>query len=70
MAMTITNAFSGTNVGEIVDGIYRINTPTNTVPGGFSFNQYLVLDDRPLLFHTDQESYFYWCARQWAACCR
>lgn len=22
------------------------------VPGGFSFNQYLIVDDEPLLFHT------------------
>ena len=48
----ITNAESGTNVNEIADGIYRINTPLSLVPGGFSFNQYLVVDDEPLLFHT------------------
>jgi flavorubredoxin len=48
----ITNAESGTNVHEIADGIYRINTPLSLVPGGFSFNQYLVLDEQPLLFHT------------------
>jgi flavorubredoxin len=56
--MTITNASSGTNVHEIADGIYRINTPTDTVPGGFSFNQYLVLDDQPLLFHTGPRKMF------------
>jgi flavorubredoxin len=48
----ITNSESGTNVAEIADGIYRINTPLSVVPGGFSFNQYLVVDDEPLLFHT------------------
>ncbi len=48
----ITNAGSGTNVHEIAEGIYRINTPLSAVPGGFSFNQYLVVDDEPLLFHT------------------
>jgi len=48
----ITNAETGTNVQEIADGIYRINTPLPLVPGGFSFNQYLVDDDEPLLFHT------------------
>jgi len=48
----ITNAETGTNVQEIADGIYRINTPLPLVPGGFSFNQYLVEDDEPLLFHT------------------
>jgi flavorubredoxin len=49
----ITNGNSGTNVSEIASGIYRINTPVS-IPGtpGFSFNQYLVVDDEPLLFHT------------------
>jgi flavorubredoxin len=56
--MTITNASYGTNVHEIADGIYRINTPTDTVPGGFSFNQYLILDDQPLLFHTGPRKMF------------
>ena len=51
--MTVTNRQSGTNVHEIADGVYRINTPV-TLPdgGGFSFNQYLIADDEPLLFHT------------------
>jgi hypothetical protein len=41
-------------VHEIADDIYRISTPLppSVVPGGFSFNQYLVVDDEPLLFHT------------------
>ncbi len=54
----ITNAESGTNVHEVADGIYRINTPLPAVPGGFSFNQYLVLDDEPLLFHTGWKRMF------------
>jgi flavorubredoxin len=41
-----------TRLDEIADGIYRISTPVPVVPGGFSFNQYLVADDEPLLFHT------------------
>lgn len=50
--MTVTNAQSGTNVHEIADAIYRINTPV-TIPGNaFSFNQYLLAGDEPLLFHT------------------
>jgi len=51
--MIVTNHESGTNVEEIADDIYRINTPM-TLPngGGFSFNQYLILDKAPLLFHT------------------
>ena len=48
----ITNSSSGTNVHEIADGIYRISTPFPGLPGGFSFSQYLVSDDEPLLFHT------------------
>lgn len=55
----ITNPQSGTNVQEIADGIYRINTPIE-LPGGlaFSFNQYLVVDDEPLLFHTGPRALF------------
>ncbi len=57
--MTVTNASSGTNVHEIADGIYRINTPV-ALPdgGGFSFNQYLIVDDEPLLFHTGPRRMF------------
>jgi flavorubredoxin len=57
--MVVTNAQSGTNVHEIADGIYRINTPV-ALPGGggFSFNQYLVDDDEPLLFHTGPRRLF------------
>ena len=50
--MAVTNTESGTNIFEIADGIYRINTPLSVVPGGFSFNQYLIVNDEPLLFHT------------------
>lgn len=54
----ITNVQSGTNVEEISSGIYRINTPFPEIPGGFSFNQYLVVDDEPLLFHTGMRRTF------------
>ena len=55
----ITNSASGTNVHEIASGIYRINTPIQ-IPGGpdFNFNQYLVADDDPLLFHTGPRRMF------------
>jgi len=55
----ITNAESGTNIHEIADGIYRINTPVAS-PGGesFNFNQYLVEDERPMLFHTGPRQLF------------
>ena len=57
--MTITNKQSGTNVHEVADGIYRINTPV-VFEGGiaFSFNQYLIAADEPLLFHTGPRKMF------------
>jgi len=54
----ITNRDSGTRIDEIADGIYRIFTPLPKIPGGFSFNQYLVEDDEPLLFHTGPRGLF------------
>jgi len=55
----ITNAASGTNVHEIAPAIYRINTPVQIAGGmGFNFNQYLVVDDEPLLFHTGPKQMF------------
>ncbi|MBX6421545.1 MAG: MBL fold metallo-hydrolase [Nevskia sp.] len=55
----VTNKQSGTNVHEVGDGIYRINTPVS-IPGGggFSFNQYLIVDDEPLIFHTGLRKMF------------
>jgi flavorubredoxin len=41
-----------TTVSEIGPRIFRIHTPISEIPGGFSFNQILVADDEPLLFHT------------------
>jgi len=57
--MTVTDTQSGTNVHEVADGIYRINTPVETPDGDeFSFNQYLIVDDEPLLFHTGPRKMF------------
>ena len=55
----ITNTQSGTNVAEIAAGIFRINTPV-AMPGeiGFNFNQYLIVDDAPMLFHTGMRQLF------------
>lgn len=55
----ITNPSHGTNVYEIADGIYRISTPVQ-IPNtpGFSFNQYLINDDEPMLFHTGPRRMF------------
>jgi len=57
--MIVTNSESGTNVHEIAEGIYRINTPVQ-IPGagGFSFNQYLIVDEDPLLFHAGLRGMF------------
>ena len=54
----ITNKEAGTNVHEIADGIYRISTPVTIPGGGFSFNQYLILYDEPLIFHTGLRKMF------------
>ncbi|MEQ8484430.1 MAG: hypothetical protein RIB46_08695 [Pseudomonadales bacterium] len=54
----ITNPASGTSVHEVADGIYRISTPITIPTGGFSFNQYLIVDDEPLLFHTGPRKMF------------
>lgn len=57
--MTVTNTQSGTNVHEVADGIYRINTPVVFEGfGGFTFNQYLIVDEEPLLFHTGPRKMF------------
>ncbi len=57
--MTVTNRQSGTNVHEVAEGIYRINTPV-VIPGGsgFSFNQFLIVDEESLLFHTGPRKLF------------
>lgn len=58
-AMTVTDTESGTNICEVVDSIYRINTPFVLPDGGeFSFNQYLLVADEPLLFHTGPRNIF------------
>lgn len=55
----ITNAQSGTNIQEVADGVYRINTPVSLPDAGqFNFNQYLIVDDAPMLFHTGQRRLF------------
>jgi flavorubredoxin len=54
----ITNSASGTRVDEVADGIYRISTPVTVLPGGFTFNQYLVHDEQPLLFHSGPRGLF------------
>ncbi len=52
--MPITHTETGTRVDEIAPSIYRISVPVppSAFPGGFTFNQFLILDEEPLLFHT------------------
>lgn len=53
--MPIVNDKAGTTIDEIVDGIFRISTPlppSDAMPAGFTFNQYLIVDENPLLYHT------------------
>jgi flavorubredoxin len=54
----MTDQHADTTVDEIADGIYRISTPVDAVPGGFTFNQFLIKDEQPLLFHTGLRALF------------
>ena len=49
-----------TRIDVIGESLYRISTAIapGEVPGGFTFNQYLLLDEAPLLFHTGLRSLF------------
>ena len=54
-----TDTQTATTVHEIAGGIYRLSTPVS-IPGAgaFSFNQYLIADDAPMLFHTGPRRLF------------
>ncbi|MBM3529166.1 MAG: MBL fold metallo-hydrolase [Alphaproteobacteria bacterium] len=49
-----------TKIDEIANGIYRLSTfvPDIAPPAGFTFNQFLVLGDEPLMFHTGLRKMF------------
>jgi flavorubredoxin len=49
-----------TKINEIANGIYRLSTyvPQIAPPAGFAFNQFLVLGDEPLMFHTGLRKMF------------
>ena len=50
-----------TRIDEIADRIYRISTPVPPNPGlpaGFTFNQFLIVDDEPVMFHTGMRKLF------------
>jgi len=48
------------SITEIAPDIHRISVamPPEFIPGGFSFNQYLLIEERPLLFHTGPRKLF------------
>jgi flavorubredoxin len=56
----MTTTTTTTRVDEIAAGIYRISTPfpPDATSEGFMFNQFLVVADEPLLFHTGMRSIF------------
>jgi len=56
----IVNTQSQTRIDKIAGGIHRISTPVppEVLPGGFTFNQYLVVDESPLLYHTGPRKMF------------
>ncbi|MDP9434950.1 MAG: MBL fold metallo-hydrolase [Actinomycetota bacterium] len=48
-----------TRTDEIADGVYRISTLVDDVPPrGFTFNQFLLDAEEPLLYHTGMRSLF------------
>jgi flavorubredoxin len=49
-----------TKIDEIADGVFRLSTfvPEIAPPAGFTFNQFLVLGDEPLMFHTGLRKMF------------
>jgi hypothetical protein len=48
-----------TTLDEIADGIYRISTFVPEIgPDGFTFNQFLLDAEEPLLYHTGMKALF------------
>lgn len=49
-----------TRIAEIADSIFRLSTfvPQIAPPAGFTFNQFVVLGEEPLLFHTGLRQMF------------
>jgi flavorubredoxin len=49
-----------TRINEIATGIYRLSTfvPEIAPPAGFTLNQFLILGDEPLMFHTGPRKMF------------
>jgi flavorubredoxin len=48
-----------TNIHEIADGVFRLSTLVPDVgPDGFTFNQFLLTGEEPMLFHTGPRGMF------------
>jgi flavorubredoxin len=49
-----------TKINEVANGIFRLSTfvPDIAPPAGFTFNQFLVMGDEPLMFHTGLRKMF------------
>ena len=49
-----------TRIDEIADGIYRLSrdVPDIAPPDGFTFNQFLIRAEEPLLFHCGPRAMF------------
>jgi flavorubredoxin len=49
-----------TRIDEIAPDVYRLSTLIDAVapPAGFTFNQFLVRDEQPFLFHTGMRGLF------------
>lgn len=59
--MTVTNPETGTSIHEIARNIFRVSTPippSAELPPGFSFSQFLIAAEEPLLFHTGPRKLF------------
>ncbi|MGE0400606.1 MAG: MBL fold metallo-hydrolase [Kofleriaceae bacterium] len=59
--MPVTNAQTNTRIDEIADRIFRISTPVPPnpmLPAGFTFNQFLIVDEEPVMFHTGMRKLF------------
>src|SRR5579871_4704246 len=56
---TTGGSMSETKLAQIAERIYRISTCIPEIaPGGFTFNQFLIDADEPLLYHTGMHSLF------------
>jgi flavorubredoxin len=59
--LPVTDSLTGTRIDEIAPRIYRVSVPippSPELPPGFSFNQFLIAADEPLLFHSGPRRLF------------